>query len=299
MENFISTLALLCIGLILKRIPQFPGSAPKTLTLYVIYVALPAVILVQVPRLQFNWAMLIPLVIPWLMLGLSAGLVLTVSHLLHWSKEVTGALMLIVPLGNTAFLGFPMVEAFWGRENLSYAVLYDQFGSFMALSTYGTFVLAAYGSAEKSSIRSIAVKIITFPPFIALLTALLLRTITIPPALTKSLELIAVSLVPVVMVAVGMQLELRMDRHNIAPFGVGLLIKLVIAPLAALAGCNLLGLTSMAAKVSVFEAGMPPMVAAGALALMAGLAPQLTAAMVGYGILFSFATLPVLYALMT
>ncbi len=79
------------------------------------------------------------------------------------------------------------------------------------------------------------------------------------------------------------------------PFGVGLLLKLVAAPLCALFCCRIFGWQSLAAKVSVFEAGMPPMVTAAALASLAGLAPEFTAALVGYGILFSFVTLPVLF----
>ena len=76
---------------------------------------------------------------------------------------------------------------------------------------------------------------------------------------------------------------------------VGLGLKLIAAPLVALFCCSLFGWQGFAAKVSVFEAGMPPMVTAAALASLAGLAPEFTAAMVGYGILFSFATLPMLF----
>jgi hypothetical protein len=54
----------------------------------------------------------------------------------------------------------------------------------------------------------------------------------------------------------------------------------------------------LAAKISVFEAGMPPMVTAGALALIAGLAPELTAALVGLGLMVSFLTLPLLFQIL-
>jgi hypothetical protein len=44
---------------------------------------------------------------------------------------------------------------------------------------------------------------------------------------------------------------------------------------------------------------MPPQISAGAVAIAAGLAPELVAALVGYGILLAFITLPALYALMS
>jgi len=43
---------------------------------------------------------------------------------------------------------------------------------------------------------------------------------------------------------------------------------------------------------------MPPMISAGAMAIMAGLSPKLTAALVGLGIFLSFITLPFLAQMM-
>ena len=71
-------------------------------------------------------------------------------------------------------------------------------------------------------------------------------------------------------------------------------IKLVLAPALALLFCNLLGQGSLPARAAILEAGMPPMITAGALAVIAGLEPRLAVAMVGLGMLVSFATLPLL-----
>jgi len=100
------------------------------------------------------------------------------------------------------------------------------------------------------------------------------------------------------MIAVGFQLTLKLDLKSVVPLGAGLFMKLIIAPLAALLICYILKLDSEAARVSVFEAGMPPMVSAGALAIIADLSPRLTAALVGLGIVASFFTLPILYNLL-
>jgi predicted permease len=53
-----------------------------------------------------------------------------------------------------------------------------------------------------------------------------------------------------------------------------------------------LGLRGETARATVLEAAMPPMVAAGALAIAQQLAPRLAAAMVGYSLLLSLLTLP-------
>jgi hypothetical protein len=298
MENLVIIFALLLLGMTLNKLKIFPDNASQILNLFIIYISLPALILLQVPRLTFSKSLLVPVILPWAMLVISALLVLAASRIFRWPRPTTGALMLMVPLGNTSFFGIPMVEAFWGMDSVSYAVLYDQFGSFLALTTYGSIILAAYSGSEKPTPAAILKRICLFPPFIALVLGLLTMSVPYPAVMEKVLQGIAASLVPVVMVAIGLQITLKLPPGSWTPFSVGLLIKLVIAPLAATTILLVLNLDSLAAKVSVFEAGMPPMVTAGALALLAGLAPELTAALVGLGLMVSFLTLPVLFQLL-
>lgn len=294
MENFILIFICLAAGMGLQRLSLFEDNAPLTLNLYVIWVALPALILRQVPMLSFSTDLFILLLMPWLMTVLGAVLVLMASRLLCWSRDVTAVLLLTVPLGNTSFLGIPMIEAFWGTEMVSYGIIYDQFGSFLALSTYGSFILALYSEQQRQSAGAILKKVLTFPPFMALLVALVLSKPLQQPAIAASLSLIASSLVPVVMFAIGLQLKIKLAPGQTFPFCFGLTTKLLIAPFAALLICKLLGLDSSAARIAVFEAGMPPMVTAGAMAMSVGFAPRLTAALVGWGILLSFASLSLL-----
>jgi hypothetical protein len=205
----------------------------------------------------------------------------------------------MAPLGNTSFLGVPMVRAFFGDQAVSYALLYDQLGSFPAVVIYGSLIVAAYAAGGvPPSAGSIVRRIVTFPPFIALVIAFAVRGFGYPPAVTSLLQSLSATLVPLVMIAVGYQLTLRLSRSVAWQLGVGLSIKLVAAPLAALYLCKLLGFQGEAMQVSVFEAGMPPMVVAGMLAISADLAPKLTSAMVGIGILASFVTLPLLHRLL-
>ncbi len=298
MENFVITIAYLLAGMGLKRLPAFPEQTGTVLNLFVIYVSLPALVLLKVPELTFSSQLLVVVVMPWVMLLLSAVAVIGLARYFGWDRPTTGCLLLLVPLGNTSFLGIPLVRAFFGEAAIPYAVLYDQLGSFMALATYGSLVLALYGpSASRPTVAGVARKIFFFPPFLALLLALLLRRVVYPEIFIELIKTLAATLVPVVMIAVGYQLTLRLNRTILGQMGVGLMLKLVAAPLAALLLCRVLGLDGEAVRVSIFEAGMPPMVSAGALAILADLSPPLTAALVGVGIILCFATLPLLYQL--
>jgi malate permease and related proteins len=298
MENIILTLSLLILGMGLRRLPYFPKETGQVLNLFAITLSLPALILLKVPHLNFSSDVLVPLIMPWAMLVISALTIMMLGKFLRWQKDIIGVLLLLIPLGNTSFFGIPMVEAFFGENGIPYALLYDQLGSFLAMATYGTMVLALYGSGGKPTLTEVLLRIGSFPPFIALIFALACRSLTFPPVLVTMLNALAATLVPVVMVAVGFQLTLRLSKEVIQPLIAGLIIKLAAAPLIALFFCRLLGLSSLAAQVAIFEAGMPPMVSAGALAIMAGLSPKLAAALIGLGIIFSFLTLPLLFRLL-
>ena len=300
MENFIITITYLLIGMGLRRIPDFYKETGLVLNLFVIYISLPALVLLKVPELVFSGSLLVPAVMPWAMLLLSSAAILSLSKFLRWDRPTTGCLLLLVPLGNTSFLGIPMVKAFFGEQAILYAVLYDQLGSFLALATYGSLIIALYGTGKgRPTIRMVVRKIISFPPFIALLLAIILKVAPYPPIAVTLLKGLASTLVPIVMIAVGFQLTLRLNRAVTVQMGIGLGIKLIVAPVVALLLCKLAGVAGgEVAQVSIFEAGMPPMVSAGALAILADLSPPLTAALVGIGIVLSFATLPILYQLM-
>ena len=94
---------------------------------------------------------------------------------------------------------------------MRYGLLYDQAGSFLILSTYGLVVLARFTGETPPSAATLATRVITFPPFVALVLALLVSAlhVPIPEALMGVLSRVGDTLVPLAMFAVGMRLRLR------------------------------------------------------------------------------------------
>ncbi|RUO75675.1 AEC family transporter [Pseudidiomarina taiwanensis] len=296
MANLIYIAGFLLIGLLLQRSRQFPQNTGQVLNAYVIYVALPALVLQKIPALTVSTALIIPAIMPWVLLLLTVPVILLLARRLAWSSATTACMLIVVPLGNTSFVGFPMIEALVGEAGIPYALLYDQLGSFLILSIYATFVVAIYASREGQSarpkLRPILLKILRFPPFIALIAALVLKSWDYHPILASFIDSLAVTLVPVIMVAVGFQLKFRLAAEDRQPFVWALVLKLVLTPLVAMLLIWPLGFDSLVHQVTILEAAMPAMISAGALAIMAGLAPTLAAAVVGYGVLLCLVTLP-------
>jgi malate permease and related proteins len=78
-------------------------------------------------------------------------------------------LLLTVALGNTSFLGYPLTRALIGEHALPYAVVYDQFGAFLILSTFGLWVLARYGGnvpfeSRQPTAKDMLLRVVKFPP---------------------------------------------------------------------------------------------------------------------------------------
>ncbi|WP_211197894.1 AEC family transporter [Permianibacter fluminis] len=297
-ENLLLIAICLAIGVILRISRRVGDDVAHALNAYVIHVALPAVVLHQVPAMQFTAQLLFPALLPWLLLAVSAGAVLLLARYCQWSKAITGALLLVVPLGNTSFLGFPLVQSFWGEAGLPVAIIYDQLGSFVALSTYGIWILSRYADCPPPTVKRVLERMVHFTPFLALLAGLLLSQITVPVVLDDVFKRIGATLVPVILVAVGLQWKLDLHAELRAPLALGLSLKLLAMPLLALALVQVLGVHGLTAQVSVFEAGMASMITAGALAMNANLAPRLAAAMVGFGIPLSLLTLTLWHSLL-
>jgi predicted permease len=284
---------MLALGYAFARAGVFADSAADAFNRYVLYVCLPALVLLLVPKLTWQPDLLLLVAAPWVMLVIAACCVAWLARLLRWPRSVLGALLLCVPIGNTSFVAFPLIAALRGAQAVQYALLYDQFGSFLILSTYGSIVLARFSGGAAPSLGGVITRVLKFPPFIALLLALL--PVPHPALLDAVLQRVADTLAPVALFAVGLRLRLRPPEQRSALIA-GLATKMLICPLLALAALGVWNIHGLSAQVLVLESAMPSSITAGAMASMAGLAPELCAALVGYGVLIAFVWLPLLAA---
>ncbi|GGA80857.1 malate permease [Arenimonas soli] len=291
-DAFALILAMLALGLVFQRLRLFPDSAPEVLNKVVLYVCLPAAVLRYAPRLELGPEVIAVAAVPWALLGATVLAVSGVTRLLKLRRDQHAVLLLCVALGNTSFLGYPLVRALLGEDALPYAVIYDQFGAFLILSTFGLYVLARYGGDAEPTWRDIARRIATFPPFLALVFGLTLMPVNPPDWIAGGLQRLADALLPLVVLAIGLGLKLKLPRDELKPLAAGLALKLLVMPVLALLLVVWLPMDAVAADTAVLESAMPPMITAAALAISHRLAPSLASALVGYGILFSLATLP-------
>lgn len=287
--------SMFVLGSLLTRIGVFNDAGADVINRFVVYVSLPALVLHAVPKLHWERELILLVVVSWVTLVIAVLAILVLARLCSFPREVLGALLLCAPLGNTSFLGAPLIAALRGDDALQYAIIYDQLGSFLALSTYALIVIARFSGEERPSFAKMAGRIATFPPFIALLLGLCLPPL--PEALDAVLARVGDTLSPLAMFAAGMRLRLRLPAERSA-FAAGLGVKMLLVPACAFVIVRTWGGPGLIADVAVLEASMPPMLSAAALASMAGLAPELCAALAAYGIVIALVVVPLLAAVL-
>jgi malate permease and related proteins len=291
-DAFALILAMLGLGMLFARLRALPDNAAETLNKVVLYVCLPAAVLTYVPRLHLDASLLGLMATPWLLMLATWALVSLATRVFGFARDVHAVLLICVALANSSFIGYPMVRALLGDAALPYAVVYDQFGTFLLLSTFGLLVLARYSGDRPPTALQVLGRIGRFPPLWALLFALLLMPAQPPSWIGTALKQLADAMLPLVMLAVGLSIQLRLRREELRPLAVGLLLKLLVLPALALPLSWALGMQGLMLKANVLESAMPTMITAAALAISHRLAPRLAAALVGYGIVLSLVTLP-------
>jgi predicted permease len=183
-----------------------------------------------------------------------------------------------------------MIAAFAGSQWLGLGIVIDLFGSYLALSTLGLAV-AAIASSGRLDWRAVARRIVTFPPFLAIVVALATNHLERPEWFMQLVSTLAGTLTPIALAAVGFALRFDRVAGRIAAVGVGLGYRLLVAPLAIMAMYLAIGQADdQVSKIAMLEMAMPPMLGASIIAMEHDLEPDLVALMIGIGVPLSLLT---------
>ncbi len=297
MDSIILVFLCLIIGLGLQFVKAFPKNGYLALNQFIIYVALPAITLFYIPKIKINSSLLYPLGIAWLGFGLAFLIFFFLGKKMGWSNKLIGCLILTSGMGNTSFVGFPIINALYGNEGLKTAIIVDQPGSFVVLTTLG-IITASFFSKGNPNLKDIIFKIISFPPFIIFVFAIIMNLLNLDflPVFQTVFQKLGNTITPIALVSVGLQLSIDKKSQHWSFLGLGLFYKLLIMPaFFVLLYKILLNGKGIVVNVSIIESAMAPMITASILATTYGLKPKLSGMMIGVGIPLSFITIAFWY----
>jgi predicted permease len=288
----------LVLGALVARFARPPAGIVQGLNWWVLNIALPALVLAMIPRVHFDRHTWFPVATMWVTFFGAWLLFALLGRLLQWPRARVGALTLVCGLGNTSFMGYPMVEAMHGKPGLALAVVADQLGCFPLLAAGGIVVASLY-SGRTPSAALVVRRIATFPAFIALLIGIVAGLCGGWPATLDQLFLqLGQTLTPLALFSVGLQFKLHLERGQLGALSSGLGWKLAIAPFAGWALGRALGVDGLTLEVGVLQAAMAPMISAAILADQYELEPRLANTVLGAGIVLSLGTVPLANLLM-
>ncbi len=263
----------------------------KQLVDFIIYFSLPAIVFSKIYPLSLDtkilWLILMFMGIIFFNLFLSY----TIGKIMRLSRVTLATFMIMATFGNTSFIGFSYIDAFYGQDYIVYGVIYDIFGSFLLLVSVGMIIIT-WGSGRKNSILNISKSIFLFPPMIMFIITIFAKNFEIPKFLIYTSTNLGATLVPIAMIAIGMKLELKHIFTKLHIVTVAVVLKMLIIPIIVLFVFKYFyGIDETWVKVTIIEVAMPPMTMAAVLAIKGGLDEKIAINSLVLGVIVSLFTI--------
>ena len=282
----------LALGYLVAHLGKPPQGLSQNLNWWALNIALPALVLELIPGVSIDahlW--FLPVAIYVVFLGGWAFAALLGSWF-GWTRARTGAMALSAGLGNTALVGFPLIEALRGKEGLALAAITDQLGCLIALALGGITIAALY-SGGKPEPRVIIRRVVFFPAFIALIVGLVAGAFGgWPLVIDHFVARIGATLTPVALFAIGLQFTLRIDRSRLGAAALALSWKLALAPAVIYLLGRTTGVGGLPLTIGVLESAMAPMVTVSILSIQYKLDYEVANMALGAGLVISLFTVP-------
>ena len=263
----------------------------KQLVDFIIYFSLPAIVFSKIYPLSLDtkilWLILMFMGIIFFNLFLSY----TIGKMMRLSRVTLATFMIMATFGNTSFIGFSYIDAFYGQDYIVYGVIYDIFGSFLLLVSVGMIIIT-WGSGRKNSILNISKSIFLFPPMIIFFITIFAKNFEVPKFIIYTSQNLGSTLVPIAMIAIGMKLELKHIFSRLHIVTVAVVLKMLIVPIIILFIFKYFyGVDETWVKVTLIEVAMPPMTMAAVLAIKGGLDEKIAINSLVLGVIVSLFTI--------
>ena len=263
----------------------------KQLVDFIIYFSLPAIVFSKIYPLQLDtkilWLILMFMAIIFFNLFLSY----CVGKIMRLNRVTLATFMIIATFGNTSFIGFSYIDAFYGQDYIVYGVIYDIFGSFLLLVSVGMIIIT-WGSGRKNSVLNISKSIFLFPPMIIFFITIFAKNFEVPKFIIYTSQNLGSTLVPIAMIAIGMKLELKHIFSRLHIVTVAVVLKMLIVPIIILFTFKYFyGVDETWVKVTIIEVAMPPMTMAAVLAIKGGLDEKIAINSLVLGVIVSLFTI--------
>jgi predicted permease len=292
---------MILVGYISKRMGILKSEDVKPLNKIIINIALPSLVFIglyvaDLSDIQNLFSLTLLGLVAGVATGLITFLILTYKKI-PWSKK--WSLIFPVMMGQTAFLGYPIVIGIWGIENLTLAIIYD-ISTYIIFASLNTILIiqSNNGLNQKNVINAIK-KVIYLPVLWAIFLGITLNLshINIGPIITNIVHYFADGTVLLVMILTGLSLDPGGIRKNFKIVTLISIFQLVLLPFIVFVCGSVMGLHDLKLWISIVEATMPCAIIALALSVDHDLDYGITSDCIVMSTIFSFVTIPILLSI--
>ncbi|WEK37384.1 MAG: AEC family transporter [Candidatus Pseudobacter hemicellulosilyticus] len=290
MVNFVLIVVCILAGMLFRTTQVIHPQAHKGINTWILYIGLPALSFKYLPQVSWNMDILIPAISSVIVLAGAWLFVAIYCRLKHYSRRTQSTLELSTGYSNTSFIGFPLIAAYYGEQYISIGIICDQM-MFILLSTFG-IISALKGGADKTkpSAGFLLRRLISFPPFIGCMLAILLSLLVDLSFAVPLFDKLAATVAPLALFSIGLQLKFNGWKKELPQISMTMLYKLLLAPALVVGFALLLNKSGYIVKISVMEAAMPTLVTSSIIAEQFRLNTRLTNLIIGISILVGFIT---------
>jgi predicted permease len=217
-----------------------------------------------------------------------------IARIFRLSKNGLRTLFLVLPFGNIAYLGMPILQNAFGDEILPVAAVISSIYVFW-LFTLGIVLVEIYGE-EKLRTKKLFLNLLQNPLLISVLIGLVVVhfQIKLPVFVAKTIQLFADSVTAVVLFSLGIFLWMQKMGNVRLWFRVVVLtvFTMLVLPFVFFQALSFASFDPLLTKISVIDSAMPLGLTPYALTVVYKLESNLAARIVVFGTLLSMLLIP-------
>lgn len=290
-ELYAKLLGLSLIGFILGR--TLPATVPVRLGKLLFWFGVPTSIVAFLRKTDLSGQIWIAPAIAFTAIFFGALLCWLAIRIKKSSlqKPTQGSLLLASMVGNTGYLGYPVILSLVGTQYFAWALFYDLLGTTIGAYVLGVALAAQYGQ-NVNNYSNVIKAIIINPALWSFAAGLLIRQITLPTLVVSCLDIVAWSSIAASLILIGMRLSKLTSWGSLKLASISLTIKMIIVPMILGISLSSFGLTGKTAQVLVLQMAMPPAFATLVLAETFNLDRELAVTTLAVGSMILLITLP-------
>ena len=244
-----------------RRLGERSMDVARAVLTFMFWVLMPFVIFFSLARLHITTGVGAGLILGYVVLAIvGAAAYLVGSRVLRLPRASTGALIVVVVVVNTGYLGLPLVRTLLGAKDLGPAIAWDSLVSGPMFYVAGLAIGAAFGSGAGETARErLRTYVLRNPPLLAAVAGLLAPDSLAPSALVDAAHAVVYALLVTGFFVLGVNLAAEAEHGFLRlpltrAVGAAVVLRLLVAPglLAALSA-----IIVAVPHAYLFQAAMP------------------------------------------